>query len=420
VVATAPRTDIDAPAFPLRRLDPFATPPLYQQLRAERPIARVRMLGGNVAWLVTRHEDVVKVLSDRRLSVDRRHPGFPRFAPGSDADRNASFRSFRRPLNWMDPPEHTEARRALVEEFTAARTASLRPRVERIVERQLDLILASRPPVDLVSTLALPVPSRVICEVLGVPYDGHDVFERATIELFCRDVAAVDRARAGHEIRAYLDAVVTEKERESSDDLLGRLILRQRANGGVDHEGLVSTAFVLLVAGHATTASVISLGTLALLEHPDELARLRADSVRTPAAVEELLRYCSVVEASTARVALEDVEIGGVVISAGEGVVALGQTANRDPEVFDEPDRLDVRRDSRRHVAFGAGCHKCLGIHLARLELQVVFDSLFRRIPDLRLATRATDLELVDAANIYGLHALPVTWGRAVSLRNKL
>lgn len=389
--------------FPLPRPDPFHPPAEYERLRAERPVSRVRMLGGNDAWLVTRHSDMRTVLAEPRMSVDRRRPGFPRFAPITEAERQESYRGFRPPLNWMDPPAHTDARRSVAAEFAPSRMAALRPRAQEIVDECLDRMLAADGPVDLVHGLSMPVPLRIICELLGVPYRARDYFETATTRMFARDAPAAERTRAAHGVRARLDAAVSEQEREPTDTLLGRLI----GAGGADHEAIVSMAFVLLVAGHTTTAGMISLGTLGLLDRPAQ-----RDAVHDPAspAVEELLRYFTIVEAATSRTALEDVELGGVTIRKGEGVVGLGQTANRDPDVFEHPDVLDTTRDAHRHVSFGYGRHHCLGRHLALMELQVVYDTLFRRIPDLRLAVPLDQVPVKTDANVYGLHRLPVTW----------
>jgi cytochrome P450 len=396
----------DVATFPMTRTCPFDPPPEYARLRSEQPVSRVRMLGGNSAWLVTRHEDVRQVLSDPRMSSDRRREGFPRLAPG----QQQLTRDLKPSLIGMDAPEHTAARRAVLGEFTVKRMQALRPRIRQIVDECLDGMLAGGRPVDLVRALSLPVPSLVICELLGVPYADHDFFQRCTGRMISRVTPHEQRQQAIGEIRSYLDTLVSAKEREPADDLLGRQIVKQRQEGEVDHDALVGLAFLLLVAGHETTANMISLGTVALLENPEQLAEIRADPDKTPAAVEELLRYFTIVDAATARTALEDIEVGGVLIRAGEGVVALGPAANRDPEVFDHPDELDIERGGRQHVAFGFGPHQCLGQNLARLELQIVFDALFSRIPDLRLAVAVQDIAFKDDANIYGIHELPVTW----------
>jgi cytochrome P450 len=397
--------DQQVPSFPMQRTCPFSPPAEYGELREKRPIAHVLLPSGRHAWLVTRHADVRAVLTDPRFSSDRRHPDFPRLIKFPQPSLN-----FTPSLIGMDPPEHGPARRAVVGEFTVKRIQALRPRLQEIVDDRIDAMLAGPRPVDLVQALSLPVPSLVICELLGVPYADHDFFQSRSKLLFSRTTSPQVRQSGIDELRSYLDDLVTGKEREPSDDLLGRQVLRQRETGTEDHAALVSLAFLLLIAGHETTANMISLGTVALLENPEQLAIIKADPGKTPAAVEELLRYFTIVDTATSRLALEDVELGGVHIRAGEGVIALGNAANRDPEAFDDPDALDVERGARHHVAFGFGAHQCLGQNLARTELQIVFDTLFQRIPELRLATTVGDLPFKDDVVIYGLHALPVTW----------
>ncbi|MER6951845.1 cytochrome P450, partial [Nonomuraea sp. NPDC000554] len=219
-----------------------------------------------------------------------------------------------------------------------------------------------------------------------------------------------DRQRAFAELRAYIDDLVTRKESEPGDDLFSRQIARQRQEGALDHAGLVSLAFLLLTAGHETTANMISLGVVGLLNHPEQLALITADPGRTPMAVEELLRYFTIADGVTSRVATEDAQIGGASIKAGEGVIVSGLSVNWDPAAFKNPAELDVERGARHHLAFGFGPHQCLGQNLARLELQIVFDTLFRRIPTLRLAAPVEDLPFKTDAVIYGVHELPVTW----------
>jgi cytochrome P450 len=397
-------------AFPLPRGCPFAPPPEYDRLRAAQPVARVPLVGGGTAWLVSGHHEARRMLADPGMSADRRRAGFPRLAPVTGTQRRDSFRDFRAPLNWLDPPEHAAARRLVIDEFTARRVNLLRPRITGIVDECLDAMVAGPRPVDLVRALAYPVPSRIICELLGVPYARHEFFEGRTTLMLSRGTPAPERTRCAREIRAMLDGVVTGKERDPADDLLSRLITKLRGRGVEDHELVVSMAFVLLVAGHVTTSNMISLSVLALLEHPRQLARMLTEPARIPAAVEELLRYLTIVVAATARIAVDDIEIGGVRIRAGEGVVALIQAANRDPAAFDDPGALDIDRGARHHLAFGHGRHQCLGQNLARLELQVVLERLFRRLPGLRVAVPVAQLPLKVDANVYGLYRLPVTW----------
>ncbi|MFI6633104.1 cytochrome P450 [Nonomuraea fuscirosea] len=399
------RTDIE---LPVERDCPFAPPTAYDRLREQAPISRVRLAAGGEAWWVAGHEEGRAVLADPRFSSDKRKDGFPLYSLDP-----ATLRQLREQpplLLGMDGAEHAAARRPVIGEFTVRRLAALRPRIQAIVDHFVDdLLAADRRPVDLVRALSLPVPSLVICELLGVPYADHDFFQSRASMMVSRS-SLEDRRRAFADLRAYLDDLVTRKESAPGDDLLGRQIARQRREGAVDHGGLVSLAFLLLTAGHETTANMISLGVVGLLSHPEQLAVIRNDSDRTSLAVEELLRYFAVADGVTTRVATEDVRIGGVSIKAGEGVVVSTLSANWDPAAFTEPGELDVERGARHHLTFGFGPHQCLGQNLARMELRIVFDTLFRRVPALRLAVPAGDLPYKADAVVYGVHELPVTW----------
>jgi cytochrome P450 len=397
-----PMTASPAPALAFTRACPYAPSDEHRRMREEAPISRVTLPSGMTVWAISRHDDIRAMLTDPRFSSDRRKPGFPRFLKG----QNAFPPGFSRSMITLDPPEHGPVRRAVVGEFTVRRIAALRPRVQQIVDEHIDAMLAGPRPADLVRALSLPVPSLVICELLGVPYADHDFFQARSSRLLSRTIEPETRLRAVTELLDYLDDLITEKEKTPADDLLGRQLARSD-----DRERVKSLAFLLLVAGHETTANMISLGTMALLEHPEDARAIRADPAKAPMAVEELLRYFTIAEFVTSRVAKEDVELGGVVIRAGEGVVPLGNMANRDPEVFDRPDELDIERGARNHLAFGFGAHQCLGQNLARMELEIVFSTLVRRIPDLRPAVPLDTLPFKDDANIYGIHEFPVTWG---------
>ncbi|MDX3191944.1 cytochrome P450 [Streptomyces sp. MN03-5084-2B] len=390
--------------FPMTRTCPFAPPPAYAEIREKDPVTRVGLPDGRQAWVVSRHEDVRTVLNDRRFSADRQHPDFPQLVPG-----------FRRPddertMITMDAPEHGPARKAVLGEFTVRRMEALRPRIQEIVDERIDALLAGPRPGDLVETLSLPVPSLVICEMLGVPYADHDFFQTHTTKLIKRDTPPQERRAAVEAVREYMSDLIGGKEANPPDDLLGRQIVKLREEGTYRRASLAATGFLLLVAGHETTANMISLGTVGLLENPGQLALITGDPGKTLDAVEELLRYFTIVDAATARLCVEDAEVGGQLIRAGEGVLALGYAANRDDTAFENPDELDIERGARHHVAFGFGPHQCLGQNLARMELQIVFDTLFRRIPGLKLAAPVDDLPFKDDANIYGLYRLPVTW----------
>lgn len=395
--------------FPVARDCPFAAPAKYAQLREQAPISKVSLMGGAEAWWVSGYEEGRAILADHRFSSDRRKDNFPNVS--NDPGTRERFRSQPPSMIGMDGAEHAAARRAVIGEFTVKRLAALRPWIQQIVDRFIDDMLATdQRPVDLVQALSLPVPSLVICELLGAPYADHDFFQSRTAALIRRTTAPEERRRSFDELRAYLGELLARKESEPGDDLFSRQIARQREEGTLDHASLVSMAFLLLLAGHETTANMISLGVVGLLENPEQLAQIKADPSKTPMAVEELLRYFSIVEIATSRVATEDVRIGGVTIRAGEGVVVSGLSANWDPAMFENPAELDVQRGARHHIAFGYGPHQCLGQNLARLELQIVFDTLFRRIPTLRLAAPVDDIPFKSNASIYGAYELPVTW----------
>lgn len=398
-------TATPAPELAVTRQCPYAPHAEHVQLREKEPVSRVTMPDGHEAWAVTRHEDVRAVLADPRFSPNRAHPNFPSLLKSRPVQDD-----FKPSLISMDPPEHGPARRAVVGEFTVKRMNELRPRIQQIVDDHITAMLAGPRPADLVQALSLPVPSLVICELLGVPYTDHDFFQRRTSKMLKREIPAEERRAAFLELRGYLGELVTAKEAEVPDDLLGRQIRRHREAGDYDHESLVALAILLLIAGHETTANMISLGTIGLLQHPDDLAAIKADPAKIPDTVEELLRYYTIVDIGANRVAVEDVELGGVLVKAGEGVVVLANMANHDAEVFPDPMTLDIGRGARHHVAFGFGAHQCLGQNLARMELQIVFNTLFARIPDLRLATPADELPYKEDAAIYGVYQLPVTW----------
>lgn len=392
--------------IPLPRTCPFAPPVEYTALREQGPACRVTLPSGATAWALTRHEEIRAMLADPRFSSDRTHPNFPMLIGVRLPDDNG----FRPSLISMDPPDHGPARRAVVGEFTVRRLNALRPQIQQIVDEHLDVMLAGPRPADLVQVLSLPVPSLVICELLGVPYADHDFFQSCSATLLHRGLPIEDRLRSLEDLRRYLDELIGEKERHPTDDLLGRQLTRRRDDGSYRHEALVSLALLLLIAGHETTANMISLGTLMLLEHPAELAIIRHEPGKITGAVEELLRYFTIAETAASRVATADIEIAGVLIKAGEAVVGLAHAANRDPAAFAQPDNFDIERTARHHLSFGFGAHQCLGQNLARVELEVALSTLFRRIPGLRLATGLDELPFKDDAAVYGLYRLPVTW----------
>ncbi|CAM5243417.1 cytochrome P450 [Streptomyces xanthochromogenes] len=402
---TATLQTAEAPAFPADRTCPYQLPDEYSKLRDQPDaLTPVTLFDGRRAWVVTKHETARRLLADPRLSSDRNHTDFPATSPRFEA-----IRAGRPAFIGMDPPEHGPRRRMTISEFTVKRIKGMRPGIERIVNGFIDEMLAGGPPADLVSQFALPVPSMVICELLGIPYADHDFFQDASRRLVqSLDVDSAVTAR--EDLNGYLDGLITKMQDKPGSGLLNTLVTRQLAAGEIDREELVSTALLLLVAGHETTASMTSLSVITLLEHPDQHAALRADPALVPGAVEELLRYLAIADIAGGRVATADIDVDGQIIRAGEGVIVTNSIANRDGSVFENPDSLDVHRTARHHLSFGYGVHQCLGQNLARLELEVILTTLFDRIPTLRLAVPVERLSLRPGTTIQGVNELPVTW----------
>ncbi|MDT8912364.1 cytochrome P450 [Amycolatopsis sp. PS_44_ISF1] len=386
---------------------PFAPSPELRALSGRGPVSQVRSWGGSTPWVVTGHAEQKALLIDPRLSVDFAAPRFPSPIDPAHSHGGGTDLSF----VGMDDPEHARLRRMVSGAFTIKRVEAMRPTVQRRAGEFVDRMLAGPRPADLVQALALPLPSLVISDLLGVPYEHHEFFQGNSKVLVSATAGAAERGSAHAALSGYLGDLVAKKIREPDDDLLstlgaqvvaGELTAREAATMGV----------LLLLGGHETTANMISLGTLALLQHPEQLALLRdTDDPRVVTnAVEELLRYLSIVHLGRRRTAVADIEVAGRTIPAGDGVILLGELANRDPGVFPDPDQLDLTRNARGHQAFGGGTHHCVGQPLARMELQVVYPTLLRRIPTLRAAVGLDEVKFKYDAVIYGLHELPVTW----------
>ncbi|WP_328457136.1 MULTISPECIES: cytochrome P450 [unclassified Amycolatopsis] len=376
-------------------------------MRESGRAGRVRLPWGGTTWVLTAADDIRAMLTDPRFSSDRLLPGFPFLV----REPLSGPRSFTPSIINMDPPQHTAARHELVGEYTIRRLERLRPRIREIVEERFDALLAGPRPADLVSTVALPIPSRVICGQLGVPYADHEFFQTRSMALLRRQTTREQRQRTVDELQAYFRDLIALKAAEPADDLLSRQVQRRRATGDVNAAELASLAVLLVVAGHETTSNMIALGTLFLLENPRIHAELAADPSRVPDAVEELLRHLSVAEVATARIATADADLAGVRIRAGEGVIGLCHAGNRDPAHFTSPDEFALGRPNRHHhLAFGFGPHQCIGQNLARLELEVYFATLLRRVPDLRLAGPLDDVRFKHDSAVFGPYELPVTW----------
>jgi cytochrome P450 len=394
-------TDSALPTFPLPRHCPFEPPVQYAGFREEDPVTKVRLADGKVVWLVTSYELFRKLSIDQRISSNPDNPGFPILVDGKTDRRGL--------LNWFDPPEHTLHRRMVANEFTARRIRSMRPTIERIVDLHVSRMLASPRPADLVQVIAKPVSLQTICELLGVPLEDHAMFQERAEVIVSRKSSAADWERALSDLREYFARLIGGTTAGVGDGILSRLAVKYK-DAGIDLEHLIGMAHLLLVAGFETTANQIGLSIVILLENPERLAELKEIPDRIPSAVDELLRYASPADHVTQRVAIDDIEVNGVVIEKGSGVILSGGAANRDGEIYADPDTIDFGRDAPGHVAFGHGAHMCLGRYVAELELDVVLRALLARVPGLRLAVPLHELPFATETLLYGFSSVPVTW----------
>ncbi|MDT0436265.1 MULTISPECIES: cytochrome P450 [Streptomyces] len=391
--------------FPYRRKCPFSAPPQYAAM-TERDVSQVELRGSGLRiWAVTGYETIRRLLTDPRVSASRKHANFPfYFVAPPEYRTETSFIGY-------DGDAHVRTRRKAALTFTHRQVQRLRPRVEEIVDTHLDAMLALTPPVDMHRVFSLAVPMTVICELLGIPQDRHDFFIKHGTALLGGHSSTAERQAAILEVNAYISDLILAKRREPGEDLLSRAIADYEASGEeYTDRDLFNMVRLLMNGGHETTASQISLGTACLLEHPDQLELLRSDPALVKPAVEELIRFATIGDTAVPRVALADIEVGGTLIRKGDGILCLGLAANRDPEVFPDPDRLDITRGSRKHLGFGHGVHHCIGADLARLELEIVWSTLFQRIPTLRLAKPFDSIPRKEGAVIYSLWELPVAW----------
>ncbi|MFE0186961.1 cytochrome P450 [Streptomyces sp. NPDC058989] len=404
----APETTAGDPA-PLSELPtnrptgcPFDPPAELARLREEQPLRRMTYPDGHVGWLATGYSTVRAIFADPRFSAryELMHyplPGGPEggLPPAPVGD-----------MTGMDAPEHTRYRKLLAGKFTVRRMRALTDRVEEITAQHLDAMEREGGPVDLVRAFAQPIPALMICELLGVPSSERETFQQQTHTI--TDLRATDEERyaAMTGMTEYLHALVLAKRAEPTDDLLSDL-----TTSDLTDEELTGLGSFLLGAGLDTTANMIAHGTFALLSNPDQFAALRDDPDLAEQAVEELMRYLTIAHTSI-KSALEDVELDGQLIKAGETVTMSMEAANRDPRRFPDPDSLDLHRKATGHLGFGHGIHQCLGQQLARVEMRVALPALVTRFPTLRLAVPADEVPLRTFSNIYGVRRLPVTWDK--------
>jgi cytochrome P450 len=399
----------DVPEYPMERdaRCPFAPPPQMLQMNEAKPLSRVRIWDGSTPWLITGHAVARELFADSRVSVDDRLEGFPHW----NEHMLSTVHKRPRSVFTSDAEEHTRFRRMLSKPFTFKRVEGLRSAIQDVTDECIDAILAGAQPADLVAKLALPVPTRVISEMLGVPYEDHEFFQEHANAGLARYAAADAMQKGAFSLHQYLINLVEEKQANPSEDAVSDLAERVTA-GEISVKEAAQLGTGLLIAGHETTANMIGIGILALLENPEQAALLRdSDDPKFIAnAVEELMRYLSIIQTGQRRIATEDIEIGGEKIRAGEGIILDLAPANWDGAAYPEPDKLDLGREVGQQLGFGYGRHQCVGQQLARAEMQIVFPTLLKRIPTMKLAIPFEDVPFKHDRLAYGVYELPVTW----------
>jgi cytochrome P450 len=390
--------------FPFPRPYPLDLPLDYQELREREPVSVVRIWNGELAWFVARYEDGREALRQSdSLSADTDHPHHPHQGPGTYAQRS------RKSFISMDPPEHTRYRQMVAGEFSVTRIERLRPALTASIAEQLERMIDSGPPADLVEEYALPIPTLAIASILGIPYEERELFQDDSRLILSADVSVSEGNAATSRMWDFLLEIVRSKRANPGDDLLSRLAAKI-SDGLLDEVAAVNTALILLIAGHDTTANQIALSVLTLLQNPAQCEVLREEPERLKSAVEEMLRYINITQTGRRRVATKDMVVVGQLIRAGQAVIIANDSGNRDESAFPNGSTFDIDRDARGHVAFGYGIHQCVGQRLARAELQIAIGLLIRRLRNLQLAVPFSDLSFREGAVIYGLHALPVAW----------
>jgi cytochrome P450 len=392
-------------AFPLPPAPSLYHPtPQLADLRANQPVAEITFPDGSTGWLVTKYADVRQVLIDPRFSRAA--------AAGSSGSDSGIAMVATDSILGMDPPEHTRLRRLVAGAFTARRVEELRPKVTALVDELLADVAARPQPVDLVEHFSLPLPVRVICELLGVPAEDQHIFHDWSDTILSDASRGPDEIRAAvGKLAAYFAKLIADKRATPADDLMTALIAARDEGDRLSEDELVNLCFGLLIAGHETTANQINMFLLTLLHFPEEYARLMASPGLVPQAVEELMRFVQLGEgAGLPRVTTEAVELSGVTIPAGSVVLTSMAAANRDEAVFADADELNLTREVAQHLGFGAGAHHCLGAQLARMELQEALGGLLRHLPGLHIAVPDSQLRFKSGMIVRSLEALPVAW----------
>ena len=403
----APAAAPDLPLY-LRRSAFDPAPELTAARENDGGVSRITTPFGTTAWLLTRHDDVRAVLADATRFSNAATMRDLAASRGVATDDPEIVAAGVGNLLVSDPPVHTRLRRMLTGAFTMRRINRLEPRMTEIIDEHLDAVERGGAPADLMARFALPISSLMICELLGVPYADRADFQQRTSRQLDESLPMAQREQVWEESRAYMAGLVSRARRQPGEDVLGMLV-REHGDDLTDPE-LTGVAGLLLMAGHEPTSNMLGLGALALLRHPEQLAVVRDDPEQVAPAVEELVRWLSIVASAAPKITTEDVEIGGHTIAAGETVVCAMPPADRDPSLTDDPDRLDVTRGSTNHLGFGHGIHHCLGAPLARLQLRLALPALLQRFPALQLAVPFEQIEFRSGQLFYGVRTLPVRW----------
>lgn len=390
--------------YPFSNRTDLTADPTYGELRSKEPIARVRMPYGGDAWLVTRHADARKALSDPRLSI----------AAGAGRDVPRASPRIQEPdgLMGLPPAAHARLRRLASAAFTPKRVRDIRPHVSRVADQLLDDIIATGPPADLVHQLALPVPVTIICDMMGIDHEEQNIFRAFSDALMSSTRYTPEEIEhAENDFVEYLSGLLTQRRAHPGDDLLGALIEARDNDDRLTEQELIMLTGGLLVGGHETTASQISSHLFLLLRDRTRYEQLCARPELIPTAVEELLRAAPLwASVGPTRIATEDLELGGVTVRAGDAVVFSLTSANYDEDAFENATEIVLDREPNPHIAFGHGPHFCIGSSLARLEIQAAIETLVRRLPELRLAVPENELQWHEGMMVRSLVALPVTW----------
>lgn len=407
---TSTESTAEAPFYPMPRAAgcPFAPAPEVREIATAGPISRVRTWEDKEYWLVTGFDEARELFPNPDVHLDNLHPEFPHTNPSMKGLAALSPRTM---FN-SEGAEHARFRRMLAKPFTPKRLETMRPLIQQHVDDRIDAMLAGGNSADLVKSLALPVPSGVICELLGVPYEDHAFFQHHTEVGFDSNTSQEEAMQNTLQLLDYLNKLIEIKTENPAEDMISDMAEHVRAGDLQPWEASLQ-AVGFLAAGHETTANMIGLSVIALLEQPEQLALIRDtdDPKLLINAIDELVRYMSIPHIGLRRVAVADIEIAGETIRAGDGIIFDLGAANWNPEVFPDPERIDVTRENAaQNLSFGAGRHNCIGIQLARIELAITLQTLFRRIPGLRVTGSYEEIDFKEEAMVYGIHRLPVEW----------